>query len=151
VNCIQSLFLADGDKFLLTPTYHVFAMYAAHQGGQSVRVVSSAPAIHWHSENDRELSLWGLNGSASVQGDVLTLTVTNPHVNDAREAEVTVRGAAPRSVTATTLTARDVHDHNTFASTETVTPTTQAVQVSGSPFVYSFPAASVTKLEMGLG
>ena len=29
VNCLQSLFLADGDKFVTTPTYHVFDLYGA--------------------------------------------------------------------------------------------------------------------------
>ena len=37
----DSLFLAHEDKFCVTPVYHVFAMYAAHQGGQSVRLVAS--------------------------------------------------------------------------------------------------------------
>ncbi len=32
VNCLHALFLARGERFLLTPTYHVFAMFAAHQG-----------------------------------------------------------------------------------------------------------------------
>ncbi|MGD8867078.1 MAG: alpha-L-arabinofuranosidase C-terminal domain-containing protein [Gemmatimonadales bacterium] len=151
VNCIQSLFLADEDEFLLTPTYHVFAMYAAHQGASSVRVVTSAPAVHWHDGEERERSLWGLNGSASVRDDALTLTVTNSHLTEARETEITVRGASVGAVTATTLAARDVHDHNTFEEPETVVPTTATVRVSGSPFVYRFPAASVTKLEIAMG
>ena len=42
VNNLQSLFLADGDKFVTTPTYHVFDLYGAHVGGQSVRTRSLA-------------------------------------------------------------------------------------------------------------
>src|SRR5215211_9338071 len=45
VNCLQSPFLADGDKFVTTPTYHVFDLYSPHVGGQSVRSLFSAPAI----------------------------------------------------------------------------------------------------------
>jgi alpha-N-arabinofuranosidase len=126
-------------------------MYAAHQGASSVRVVTSAPAVHWHDGEERERSLWGLNGSASVRDDALTLTVTNSHLTEARETEITVRGASVGAVTATTLAARDVHDHNTFEEPETVVPTTATVRVSGSPFVYRFPAASVTKLEIAMG
>ena len=33
VNCLQSLFLAHDDRFIATPTFHVFEMYAAHVGG----------------------------------------------------------------------------------------------------------------------
>ena len=151
VNCIHSLFLADEEQFLLTPTYHVFAMYAAHQGGRAVRVVTSAPTVHWRDGEERDQSLWGLNGSASVRDDTLTLTVTNSHLSDARETEITVRGATVGSVTATTLVAGDVHDHNTFEAPHTVVPTTATVRVGASPFVYRFPAASVTKLEVALG
>jgi len=150
INCIQSLFLAHEDKFLLTPTYHVFAMYAAHQGATAVRTVTSAPPVSWTDGQKQQRSLWGLNGSASVKGDVVTLTVTNPHLTEPREAEIAVRGrgGAMRSVAATTLAARDVHDHNTFEAPRTVVPATAPVTMSGSPFVYRFPAASVTKLEI---
>ena len=37
INCLNSLFLANGDRFLTTPVYHVFQMYAAHQGAQAIR------------------------------------------------------------------------------------------------------------------
>jgi alpha-N-arabinofuranosidase len=150
VNCIHSLFLADEDQFLLTPTYHVFAMYAAHQGAKAVRIVCSAPSVRWRDGEERDRSLWGLNGSASVRDNRLTLTVTNSHLTEPRETEITIRGAGVGAVTATTLTAFDVHDHNTFEHPETVVPTTAMVRANGSPFVYRFPAASVTKLEIAL-
>jgi alpha-N-arabinofuranosidase len=151
VNCIQSLFLAREDQFVVTPTYHVFAMFAAHQGGRAVRVVSSAPAVGWRDQQDREQSLWGLNGSASTRDDTLVLTVTNPHSSEARDTEIAVRGATVAAVTATTLAARNVQDHNTFDRPRVVAPTTRLVPGARSPFVYRFPAASVTKLEVTLG
>ena len=78
--------------------------------------------------------------------------MTNPHLTEPREAELAVRGATVRSATATTLAARDVHDHNTFEAPRTVVPTAaQAVAVGSAPLVYRFPAASVTKLEIAVG
>jgi alpha-L-arabinofuranosidase len=148
VNCIQSLFLAHEDKFLLTPTYHVFAMYAAHQGATALRTVTSAPAVSWKDGQQRERSLWGLNASASLQGENVTLTVTNPHLTEPRETEIAVRGRGVRAVTATTLAARDVHDHNTFEAPRTIAPATATVAVGAAPLVYRFPPASVTKLEI---
>ena len=38
VNNLHSLFLADGDRFVATPNFHVFAMYRPHQGAKSVRI-----------------------------------------------------------------------------------------------------------------
>jgi alpha-N-arabinofuranosidase len=160
INCIHSLFLADGPKFVKTPTYHVFAMYSSHQGGQGVRTVVSAPGVHWTGAQDAARSLWGLNGSASLAaggraggpaGRQLTLTVTNPHLTEPRETEVAVRGGSIRSATATTLAARSVHDVNTFDQPDLITPTRANVRASGGAFSYTFAAASVTKLEISLG
>jgi alpha-N-arabinofuranosidase len=151
VNCIQSLFLARGDRFVVTPTYHVFAMYAAHQGGQSARTVVTAPEVRWTTARGESQSLRGLNGSASVTQRALTLTVTNHSMSEPREAEIAIRGGTTRSARATTLASRDVHDHNSFDAPHAVEPATAEVAVGGSPLVYRFPAASVTKLEITLG
>lgn len=150
INCIQSLFLAHEDQFLLTPTYHVFAMYAAHQGAESVRAVVSAPRVGWTDGEQHAQSLWGLNGSASLRDKTLTLTVTNSHIREPKDTEIAVRGGAPRAIRATTLAARDVHDHNTFDAPNTVTPISAPVRVPSGSLIYRFPAASVTKLEIAL-
>src|SRR5262245_62841872 len=47
INTIHSLFIAYEDKFVATPNFHVFEMYAAHQGGQAVRTIFSAPALSY--------------------------------------------------------------------------------------------------------
>jgi alpha-N-arabinofuranosidase len=40
INVLQAMILTDGDRMLLTPTYHVYNMYQSHQGGQSLRTSS---------------------------------------------------------------------------------------------------------------
>ena len=39
INCLHSLFLAHEDKFITTPTFHVFEMFMPHMGGRAVRAV----------------------------------------------------------------------------------------------------------------
>ena len=150
VNCIQSLFLADGDKFLVTPTYHVFAMYAPHQGATSLRTEFSAPGAAWTDGDGNANSLQTLDGSALMQGRTLTLTVTNRHIAEAQAVDIAVRGASVRSARATTLRSRDVHDHNTFERPDAVRPVTADVAATGTTFAYEFPAASVTRLDLEL-
>jgi alpha-N-arabinofuranosidase len=53
-------------------------------------------------------TLWGLQGSASLKGKQLTLTVVNPHASEARESEVAVRGGTVQSGQAI-LSANDIH------------------------------------------
>ena len=37
VNVLQSVVLTEGDKMLLTPTYHVFKLYKNHQGAELIQ------------------------------------------------------------------------------------------------------------------
>ncbi len=152
VNCIHSLFFAHQAQFVVTPSYHVFAMYAAHQGATSVRTLWSAPRVSWTDKQGAAQGLWGLNGSASLREKTLTLTVTNPSLTEARETEIALRGGAAQSVRATTLAAHTVHDVNTFTAPNVVAPTSADVPArgGGGTLAYTFPPASVTKLEIVL-
>jgi len=149
VNCLQSLFFAHEDKFCVTPTYHVFDMYAAHQGGKSLRTQFTAPDVPYASKGT-SAKLPGLAGSASVNGKQLTLTVTNPSIDQARECEIVVRDAAVQSASALTLAASDVHAHNSFETPQAVQPTAQTVQAGSGAVTYTFAPASVTKLTITL-
>ena len=150
VNCLQSLFLAAGDKFVTTPNYHVFEMYSAHQNAQAVRAEFTAPQAKYR-RNNQPATIWGLAGSASLIGKQLTLTVTNPDMRATREAEITVRGARVAAGQARVLTADDVHAHNTFDDPRRVEPKNAQVAIGGAGrLVFRFPAASVTRLQLSL-
>jgi alpha-N-arabinofuranosidase len=150
INCLQSLFFAHEDKFCVTPTYHVFAMYAAHQGAQSLRTTFASPAVSY-SRNSQPATLPGLAGSASVKGKQLTLTVTNPSLDRTRETEITIRGGTVKSGNAVFLAESDAHAHNSFEAPNAVQPKTQTVSAQGATLMHRFPPASVTKLEITLG
>ncbi|PYX33869.1 MAG: alpha-L-arabinofuranosidase [Acidobacteria bacterium] len=149
INCLNSLYLAHEDKFCVTPVGHVFELYAAHQGGQSLRTVLTGPSVHYDRDG-QPATLDGLSGSASLHGKELVLTVVNPHVTERREAEIAVPGATIRSATATVLTNSDIHAHNTFAERKAVVPANSTVEIKGTPVRYGFPPASVTRLVMTL-
>ena len=149
INCLNSLYLAHEDRFVVTPVGHVFAMYAAHQGGQALRTIFSAPPIDYDRDG-KPASFWGLKGSASLRDRELTLTVVNPHVSEPRDAQISVRGATLNSAMATVLSDADIHAHNTFAQRDVVTPKTQNAEVKRDVLNFRFPAASVTKLAVQL-
>jgi alpha-N-arabinofuranosidase len=149
INCLNSLYLAHEDRFVVTPVGHVFAMYAAHQGGESVRTEFSAPAIHYDREG-KPASFWGLRGSASLHGKELILTAVNPHVRDSLDAQVVIRGGHVQSGEATVLTSSDIHAHNTFAVRDAIVPKTSRLDIKGDAVVFHFPAASVTQLTLQL-
>lgn len=150
VNCLNSLYLAHEDRFVVTPVGHVFAMYAAHQGGQSLRTIFSAPSADYERDG-KPATFWGLQGSASLRNKDLTLTVVNPHVSQARDTEVVLRGAKIKSAGAIVLTNSDIHAHNTFSDKNVVEPKAQSAEVRGDVVNFHFPPASVTKLSLQLG
>jgi alpha-N-arabinofuranosidase len=163
INTIHSLFVAYEDKFVATPNFHVFEMYSAHQGGQSLRTMFSAPRLSYKRTPPNNPpppgipalpsggSLWGLQGSASLNGKQLTLTVVNPHATEARETEIVVRGAIVNSGQSTTLSSTDIHAHNNFENPHGLEPRKEEMKVgSGRALVYTFGPASVTRLQMTL-
>lgn len=152
INCLQSLFLAHEDQFVLTPTYHVFDLYAAHQGAESLRTVFSSPRPSY-TRAGQPATIRGLTGSASRRNRELTLTVTNPDLTQSHETEIYLRGGGTvRSVEARTITAPDMNAHNSFANPTVIEPKDSKVQAGGSgSFVYTFAPASVTRLTISLG
>lgn len=170
INCIHSLMLAQGDKFTVTPTFHVFQMYLPHSGGQAVRAEFTAPSIlnplantaipvggnSYRGSLDAVKTLAGLSGSASVSsssnGNRLTLTVVNPHLDKAITTEITVSGAAIASYAGTVLSESDVHAHNDFDHPNAVHPRPATIaQPNAGRLLHTFPAASVTTLQLTLG
>lgn len=147
VNCLQSLFLAYEDKFLATPNFDVYEMYASHQGAQAVRSIISTQSISFMRDG-RPMSIWNLAGSASIKGKQLTLTVVNSHVTEPSDAEIAVRGAVVKSIRVTTLTAASIQAHNTFDNPNSVRAkqTQEATAPRGPLLDHQFPPASVTKL-----
>ncbi len=147
VNCLHSLFLAYENKFTVTPNYHVFEMHLPHMNGVAVRSEFTAEPISY-SRNNQPSTLVGLAGAASVSGKTLTLTVSNPHISEAYEAEINLRGAKVSSGTARVLSG-DIHAHNTFENPTAVQPRNVAFDVK-TPLKFTFPPASVTRLQFNL-
>jgi alpha-N-arabinofuranosidase len=149
VNCLNSLFLSRGDKFATTPVFNVFEMYAAHQGGTAVRAEFSAPEVRYDRDG-KPASFWGLKGSASLKGKTLTLTAVNPDVSQPREAEIVLRGAKAASAKAWVVTGSDIHAHNTLDQPDQVKTRAAEVGLHSSSLSFTFPPASVVKIEAQL-
>ena len=149
INCLNSLYLAHEDRFVVTTVGRAFELYTPHQGGNSLRTIFSAPQAEYDRDG-KSTAFWGLNGSASLKGKDLHLTVVNPSVSQSREAEVVIRGASPASGSATVLTHSDIHAHNTFDQKQAVAPQMKDVELKGQSMTFTFPPASVVKLQLSL-
>lgn len=151
VNTIHSLFHTYEDKFILTPNYHVFEMYMPHSGATAVRTEFVSPRVSFSrfdaQRKETPASFWGLNGSASINGKVVTLTATNPDAKNIREAEINIGGATIQSVQARVLSSTDIRARNSFDNPNGLVPRDEQVTVgAGGKLVYKFAPASVTRL-----
>jgi alpha-N-arabinofuranosidase len=149
INCLNSLYLAHEDKFVITPVGHVFELYASHQGGQALRTVFSSPNLHYDRDGS-PASFWGLRGSASVREKNLTITAVNPSTSEPCLAEIALRGATVKQARVSFLSNVDIHAHNTFDQRDVVVPQTKALSLSGETIVVEFPPASVAALNIQL-
>ncbi len=100
---------------------------------------------------DTAATFAGLKGSASMKGKTLTLTAANPDVSQAREAEIVLRGAKVVNAKAWVVGGNDIHAHNTLDEPEQVKTRTAEVAVRTGSLGFTFPPASVVKIEVGLG
>lgn len=147
INVLQAMILTDGDRMLVTPSGHVYAMYRAHQGGQSLHTAFESDMLSFTSNGATE-EMPGLAGSASLKGRELTLSVVNCSADSAIEAEIDIIGASAREITLTTLAGAGIHAHNRFEAPELVQPQTQTLTASGSAWAQSFAPASVNVLRI---
>jgi alpha-N-arabinofuranosidase len=142
VNVLQALFLTEEEKLVLTPTYHVFDMYQPHQGGRGVRIEIESPAAGFAvGEEKRTVST--LAGSASIKGNVLTLSVTNAHARLPVDAEIDLKGVQPRAGLLTTLTDADIHGYNSFERPAALMPVQSPVTFETGARI-TLPPASVS-------
>ncbi|HEV3138381.1 MAG TPA: alpha-L-arabinofuranosidase C-terminal domain-containing protein, partial [Pirellulales bacterium] len=113
INNLHSLFLADGDKFVATPNYHVFKMYTPHQGATSVRMDVQAPNVAFKAaEGSKEI--FRVAGSASRAGNNVTLTLVHSHAVEPVELAIRVRDGSATTVRQTVLAHETLSAHNTF-------------------------------------
>ena len=149
INCLNSPFLAFEDKFVATPVFHVFEMYAAHQGGNALRT-------QFLSENttytrDGQPAIFpGLLGSASLKGKTLTVSLVRPDAHQPLTVDIRPSGATVRSGTMKTLTGTALNAHNTFDQPDAVAPKAGEVRISEGTAVVQLPAASVSVVTLEL-
>jgi alpha-N-arabinofuranosidase len=137
VNVLQAVILTDGDQMILTPTYHVFDLFKAHQ---------DATLIPSEVECAEVEGVKSVTASASVKDGVITVTAANVDCANAQQVTLDIAGCDVKNVTARILTG-EMHDKNTFEDKECVKIvdfTDFAVTEEG--IVLNLPACSVVEV-----
>ncbi|MDG3004446.1 alpha-N-arabinofuranosidase [Paludisphaera mucosa] len=150
INNIHSLFLADGDKFVCTPNFHVFEMYRPHHGATCVRLVAQSPDVAFKI-GARDEKIFRVAGSASkADAKRLTITLVHSHATEPVETEIRLKGAEAASVRKTVLAHSELNAHNTFEKPDVVTPKTSETDLKGASLRVVLDPASVTRFDVVL-
>ncbi|HMO12085.1 MAG TPA: alpha-L-arabinofuranosidase C-terminal domain-containing protein, partial [Actinotalea sp.] len=120
VNVLQAMILTDPDTgtLVLTPTYHVFAMNAAHHD-------AAALAVHLRDVATRtvdgtELPL--VSASASVKGETALVSLSNLDTDTDQAVVLDLRGREVVGHAASVLTGPALDAHNTPDRLDAVPP-----------------------------
>ena len=141
VNVLQSVILTEGDKMVLTPTYHVFDLYKAHQEGTLV-------PVHVDADDSAE-GVKRVSASASLKGDVLTVTLANTSATESCEVPISLCGTKPAKAEGRVL-AGEMHAKNDFSASPVAIAPLTSITLSSDEVRVTLPACSVAEITIQL-
>ena len=118
VNVLQAVILTQGEKMVLTPTYHVFEMYKVHQDATLLPVDLTCMDYQCGKEAIPAISA---SASRNSEGKV-HISLCNLHPNQEMSVDCELKGMTAGSVTGRVLTAEQITAHNTFDLPESIKP-----------------------------
>jgi alpha-N-arabinofuranosidase len=145
VNVLQAMIFTDGNRMVLTPTYHVFEMYKPWQDATVLPIDIETPLYR-----KDEFSLPAVSGSA-VRGKDGRVHVGLANLDPGETNTVTIAldGVGASAVSGRVLTAPAINSHNTFENPKAVEPAAfTGARIQGGKLVVTLPAKSVVVLEL---
>jgi alpha-N-arabinofuranosidase len=145
VNVLQAMILTDGEKKVLTPTYHVFEMYKIHQGAIRLPLDMKTTDYTFNGE-----SIPNVNASASINSQgVLHISLCNVNPNDNDEVKINLKNFISGKTSARILTSEKMNALNSFDDPNNVVPTEfNDYKISKNDLIVNLPAKSVVVLEL---
>ncbi|OHT21436.1 alpha-N-arabinofuranosidase [Edaphosphingomonas haloaromaticamans] len=145
VNVLQAMILTEGNKMVLTPTYHVFEMYKPYQDATVLPVSIDAP---WYAKD--KWTMPAVSGSAVRARDgKVHVGLSNLDPNQPHTVTVKFDGLAAQGVSGRILTAPAINSHNSFDAPDVVRPAAfTGARIEGGVLTVDLPAKSVVMLDL---
>ena len=146
INVLQAMILTEGDKMILTPTYHVFDLYKVHQDAE---LLSCAMVTDQYCYGEESLDQVSATVSKDAAG-MIHMTLCNIDPNNC--ADVTCHIADfpnMQAAEALVLTAPAMNSMNTFEEPEAVKPEAfTGYEVEGDTVKIHMPSKSVVRISL---
>lgn len=145
INVLQSVILTEGEKMILTPTYHIFNMYKCHQEAELLESYIRTTEVGIDEEN----KVPNLHESVSMdENGTIYITINNLSLEESYQIEAVLTDKAINSVKAEILT-NEMTAHNTFANPDNVQiQQFKDIEVTGRRISFKIPPCSVMKISV---
>jgi alpha-N-arabinofuranosidase len=145
VNVLQAMILTEGDKMVLTPSYHVFEMYKVHQDATRLPLELKSPE---YSHGKDAIPAVSASASRDKAGKV-HVSLVNVHPKEAVTVTCELPGVAAKKATGRVLTGDKLDAHNTFNDPDAVAPQAfDGAKLADGKLTVELPARSVVVLEL---
>ena len=141
INVIQSVILTDGEKMILTPTYHVFHMYKDHQDGELL----DSMILENEEVGTEQHPVPALNESVSEKDGVITVTIANMDAEHGYPVSLKFNEKKPSSIEARVVS-EEMHAKNTFEEPNAVSEKAlDGVELTENGCSFRIPPCAVVK------
>lgn len=145
INVLQAVILTEGQKMLLTPTYHVFDMYKVHHGAELLSMDFESPDYAFNGDKIPQISV---TVSQDNEGKI-HVSICNLSPSLDADIAIDIRGFAPRYGTGSILTSNEMNAKNTFdAPNYVVINTFEDIRLEGNYVTAKIPSKSVVMIEI---
>jgi alpha-N-arabinofuranosidase len=145
INVLQALIFTEGEKMMLTPTYHIYDMYKVHHDALLLPLSLETPDYIYE-----EQSLPAVSASASLDEDgKIHLSLVNIDPEETIPVTAELRGTEVDQVSGTILASEAMNSHNTFENPDEVVPAGfNDARLRGDVLHLELPPRSVVVLEL---
>jgi alpha-N-arabinofuranosidase len=145
VNVLQAPILTEGDRMVLTPTYHVFDMYQVHMDAVLQPIELIADKYRFGEEEVPQVS-----ASASIDAEGrLNITLCNADPGRSAFVDGEVEGFKGKRISGTVLASSSMNSHNTFDEPDRVKPEAfGGAKLKDGGFEAELPPMSVVTLTL---
>lgn len=145
VNVLQSVIHTQNELLMLTPTYHVFKMFAVHQDATLLPVDINCATYTCGDEGMR-----ALNASATLDdAGVIHISLCNVDPGSALQITCALGTSNPVAVSGKILTSTQMNACNTFEDPDKIQPEAfEDIQLNRAELKFEQPPKSVLMLEV---
>lgn len=145
VNVLQAMILTEGEKMVLTPTYHVFKMYSCHQNAKYIPMDFKSPKYEFNGQ-----SIPAVNMTVSQKDNNVNISITNRDYKKQQTITIDLSNLkVSKLAKAEILTSKNCNDYNSFDEPNKVSVKEfKGAVIKKNQLIITLPALSIATISL---